>query len=383
MSIKLYYTDSYIKEMTATVIDVKREGELWAVALDRTAFVPEGGGQRSDTGVINGVPVLDVKEEGELIYHIMPQPLTLGESVEGCVDFDKRFVKMQCHTAEHILCGIIHNLYGYENVGFHLGDEVVTFDIDGELIRSQLDEVELLANKVVFDNLPITVSLPDREQLSALTYRSKLEFAPDELVRIVRIGDIDACACCAPHVSRTGEVGLIKILDFMRHRGGVRITMVAGYRALGDYSHRYTTDKAIGGLLSTPAHDILDAVRHLHAEHEAAKHKIDNLYCEMARLGAQRVPMTPGNAVYCFRDMPLDALREFSNLAKERVGGILVALSGADGDYKYIISSRSHDLRAEARDINAALCGRGGGRPEMIQGSFGATVDEIKAYFKA
>lgn len=381
MSKRLKYIDSYAVDGTGIVIDIKKEGDMWAVALDCTPFIPEGGGQSGDTGTINDIPVLGVFERGGEIFHIMPQPLAVGTIGVCKVDFDKRFEKMQCHTAEHILCGIIHNIYGYENVGFHLGDEVVTFDIDGELTREQLEEVERLANKAVFDNLPVTSRMPSKEELASLNYRSKLEFM-DEVVRLVAIGDIDLCACCAPHVANTGEIGIIKILDFMRHRGGLRITMLAGHRAIADYSRRCISDKRIGGLLSTPAHDIAAAVEHLYREYEAKKHSLDLMELKVSRLEAQKVTATDGNALYYFPDMSLDALREFSNCATDRVAGVLVALSGSDGDFKYIISSRSRDLRAEAKNINAALGGRGGGRPEMIQGSLSATLEDIKDYFE-
>lgn len=379
MTEKLYYIDAYIKSFTARVIDVRPLGDNYRVVLDRTAFFPEEGGQSADGGWIAGIPVLDVKELDGEIYHVLPEAPTC-DTVRCELDFAPRFEKMQCHTAEHILCGIIHKLYGYENVGFHLGDDLVTFDVDGELTAEQLAEIERLANEAVFANSEIICTFPSPEQLSRLTYRAKLDIT--EGVRIVTIGDVDACACCAPHVARTGEVGLIKLLDFMRHRGGMRITMVAGYRALADYSARYHTSKRIGALTSTPSNAIYESVENMHKELEDLRRELELASVRIAHSEADRLAPTDGNATVYVEGLGMDALRELANAAVAKVGGILVAVSGTCGDYKYVIASRTVNLRERAREINAALSGRGGGRPQMIQGSFAASLDAIKDYFK-
>ncbi len=378
-TIKLYYeVGAYTKECYAAVISSEAVEGGYRTLLDRTVFFPEEGGQTADSGTICGIPVTDVREEDGLIYHYTASPIE-GESVYCTINFAERFEKMQCHTAEHILCGIIHAKYKYENVGFHLGDDVVTFDIDGELTREQLDEIEALANEAVFSNRDIRVEFPEPCELEKMEYRAKL--ALTDGVRIVTIECIDACACCAPHVSKTGEIGIIKILDFMRHRGGTRITMVAGRRALRDYHHKYLQAKHIGALTSTHHNEIAPAVDALAATLEEARREAKALRLTIAAMHAERVEPTEGNAVYLAPDMSADELRELSNAALPRVGGILVALTGTEGDYKYIISSASHDLRSLSKEINTALLGRGGGRPEMIQGSFSATLAEIKAYF--
>ncbi len=377
-TMKLYYFSAYMKECYAGVISCEAVEGGYRTLLDRTVFFPEEGGQTADTGKIAGVDVLDVKEEDGLIYHYTKEPIE-GESVYCAIDFDERFEKMQCHTAEHILCGIIHEKYKYENVGFHLGSDVVTFDVDGELTREQLEEIETLANEAVFANHTVKDEFPQPFELEKMQYRSKLELTRN--VRIVTIEGIDVCACCAPHVSKTGEIGIIKILDFMRHRGGTRITMVAGRRALRDYHHKYLQAKHIGALTSTHHNEIATAVDYLAASLEDARREIKATRLLMADLHAERVVPTEGNAVYYLPDMSMDELREFCNCATEKVGGMLVALTGSEGDYKYIITSRSVDLRFISREINTALSGRGGGRPEMIQGSFASSFEEIENYF--
>ena len=378
MTEKLYYTDAYIKEFDATVLSTEHDGYTTLAVLDRTAFFPTEGGQSADTGTIQGLKVLDVTERDGEIIHRVDGNLTVGERVHGVIDFDMRFEKMQCHTAEHILCGIIHNLYGFNNVGFHLGD-IVTFDIDHMLTKEQLSEVELLANRAVFENLDITACFPSSDELKGMTYRSKLDIY--ENVRIVTIGDIDACACCAPHVSRTGEIGLIKILNSESHRGGVRIYMVAGYRALADYNFRLNEERKISAILSVPQDNLAKGVEEQNALLESARATIKSMLLNSARAEADALAKSEGNVVKYFPDMNMDALREFSKCAIEKVSGILVALCGEEGDYKYVISSDNINLRDIVGEMNNTLNGKGGGRAEMLQGSFSASLSEIKEYF--
>ncbi len=379
MTQKLYYIDAYTKEFDAELLSVTATERGFDIVLDRTAFFPEEGGQSADTGSIGSARVLDVYEKDGIIHHltdISPE----GKRVHCVLDFDSRFEKMQCHTAEHILCGIIHRLFGLDNVGFHLGADEVTFDVDGVLDRSQLDRVEQLANEAVFANLKIETSFPAADELSSMEYRSKLDLT--EGVRLVRIGDVDTCACCAPHVSRTGEVGLIKILDFMKHRGGTRIWMVAGKRALLDYRRKYDSVKKISAMLCTPQPDVADTLSVYIADSEKVKASLKEARLKIAEQSAHSLEVTDGNLVILLPDFTIPELIAFSNIANKRVGGITVALSGSEGDYKYVISASSADLRAMAKEINSALSGRGGGRPEMIQGSFSASLAEIKKYFE-
>lgn len=377
MTEKLYYKDSYISEFSATILASKPCGELFDIVLDRTAFFPEEGGQSSDTGFIADAKVVYVYEEGGVVYH-RTEKLPKDNNVSCKIDFDNRFDKMQQHTAEHILSGIIHSLYGYDNVGFHLGTDVVTFDINHPMTREELDRVEELANKAVFDNIKIETMFPTSEELDGMVYRSKLDLT--ENVRIVKIGDVDSCACCAPHVNYTGEVGLIKCLDFMSHRGGVRITMCAGKRALLDYREKYRNIREISAMLCEPQHTTASGLEKYMSDKERLKNDLKTARRAYAEELANSVNSI-GNYVAVLQHVEMDELRDFANKAVSKVSGILVALVGQEGDYKYIIASSSVDLRAKAKDINTKLCGRGGGHPQMIQGSFFATLKEIKAYF--
>lgn len=378
MTRKLYYENAYINEFDAKVLSVNECTDGYDVVLDSTAFFPEEGGQQSDTGYINSARVFHVYEKDGEIHHLVKDRVSVG-NVKCILDFDERFDKMQCHTAEHIICGIIHSKYGLENVGFHLGKDEITFDISGLLSREELDEVETLANLAVFRNLEVETFFPSSDELESLEYRSKMDIT--ENLRIVKIADVDSCACCAPHVKRTGEIGLIKILDFEKHRGGLRIRMVAGKRALLDYRSKYENVKKISALLSEPQHTTAKALEKYISDSELLRQVLKSSRLELARARALGLPSTDKNAVYFFPDFSIDEIREFSNEMKGRVGGILVALCGNDGDFKYIISSSTVDLSEKVKEINLNLDGRGGGKSMMIQGTFSAGLDRIRRYF--
>ena len=376
---KLYYQNAYIGDFYASVIEVSVIDGGYDVILDKTAFFPEEGGQSADVGFIAESRVLQVYEKHGVVHHITDTEPTLGE--HWCsIEFESRFEKMQCHTAEHILCGIIHSLYGFDNVGFHLGEDEVTFDVDGVLDRAQLDRIEEMANDVVFSNIQVEAYFPAENKLPYIKYRSKLDIS--EGVRLVQIGEVDTCACCAPHVSYTGEIGIIKILDFMKHRGGTRIWMVAGKRALRDYRARYENIKKISGMLSTPQSEVATSLEAYVTETESLKSGLKAARLRIAELEAGKVKKTDKSKVFLLSDFSIPELIAFSNIANLKVGGITVALSGCDGDYKYVISSHTVDLRSMTKEINKALSGRGGGRTEMIQGSFSATLAEIRAFFE-
>ena len=374
---KLYYIDSHLFDFEATVLDCRETETGWAVLLDKTAFFPEGGGQPADTGFIDSIPVTDVQEQGGEILHFCGQALPVGDHLPCRVEREQRLVRMQNHSGEHIVSGLAHRLYGCENVGFHMGEDCMTIDFDRELSWQQLMEVETLANQAVRDNLPVLCSFPEGEALQTLEYRSKLDLT--ENVRIVEIPGIDRCACCAPHVARTGEIGLIKILDAERHRGGVRLSLCCGMLALQDYRIKQDNITAVSQALSAKRHETAGAVARLLAEQQKAKERIAALSMELARLKAESCPATGGNL--CVFDNVLDevALRELVNLLMEKCGGIAAAFSGSDETgYRYIMGSRRVDLRRCAKEINCLIDGRGGGKPQMIQGSAAADAGRIR-----
>lgn len=379
MTEKLYYSDSYIKEFEACVISCEKIDERYAVVLDKTAFFPEEGGQYSDKGLLGGARMLDAQERDGIIYHYVDSPLTSGERVKGVIDFAERYDKMQCHTAEHILSGLIHKIYGLDNVGFHLGRDDVTMDVSSPLSWESLIEIERLANEAVYANVTVSAIYPTSDELKSLSYRSKLDIT--ENVRIINIGEYDSCACCAPHVRRTGEIGLISILDAEKLRGGMRIHIAAGGRAYRIYRKMYENLARISHALSVPRLNTADAVAKTLSDLEEKKNEYKAARIAYFEREADLIETTSGNLVMTFADATQDELRALANKSVNKVSGILVLLSGTDGEYKYLMASQNVDLKSEIKKINAALMGRGGGSSVMVQGSFCATLEEIEKYF--
>ena len=378
MTEKLYELDSYCRTFTATVLECCVWQDGYAIRLDSTAFFPEGGGQAADNGTLNGVAVKDVQIVDGDIWHYTDEPLAVGDEVEGVLDWQTRFARMQHHTAEHIVCGIAHRWHGLENVGFHLGSEDVTLDLDGELTREQINAIEDEANRVVWSNVKVTVDIPTAEELAHLTYRSKKDLDGD--VRLVTINGVDCCACCAPHVGRTGEIGVIKLLDFIRYKGGVRIHLLCGAAAVEDYRRRYTQTAQISAKLSVKQNDLTPAVDRLIAEKDGYKQALKEANRRLADAMVAAVEPTDKPVYFIGEDWDTDTLRRIVNGLTSRCGGSCAAYSGVDGAYTYVLGG-SDNLKEVAADMNDALNGRGGGDHRQVQGRVQATAQEIEAYW--
>jgi len=377
---KLYDADAYLQAFSAKVLSCVPAGEGFDVVLDRTAFFPEGGGQNGDTGTLGGARVTDAQIHGEVIYHRTDAPLTVGETVEGRIDFSERFRRMQNHSGEHIVSGIVHSLFGYENVGFHLGADSMTMDYSGELSPTDLEAVEVTANRAVWDNREILCRYPSAEELKTLSYRSKKELTGD--VRIVTVKGIDVCACCAPHVKRTGEVGAIVITDAIRWKGGTRMTVRCGPDALAEYGKLRADERALSALFSAPRGENAFAAEKLQKDYSDLRRRYGLLQREIALLKLTQLPEGEKNLCFVLPDGDADTLRAAANEGVKKCTGAFVCLGGSDADgYRYVIAA-SGNLRAKAKEINAALGGRGGGSETMIQGSFAASEAEIREYFK-
>ena len=376
MTEKLYELDSHLFRFCARVLGCEPAGEGFAVELDRTAFFPEGGGQAADTGLLGAAQVRDVQEQDGRILHYVNLKLEPGTELEGVIDAEQRLRRMQNHSGEHILSGVTHRLYGYDNVGFHMGDEGMTIDFSGELDEEQLARIETRANEIVREDLPIRAWVPTAEELALLNYRSKKELSG--AVRLVEIKGVDLCACCAPHVLRTGEVGMIKVLAAERHRGGMRLTVICGMDALEDYRRRMESASAVSRALSVPREKIAEGVERVLNEQARQKLRADALETVLAQRTAKRVAETAGSVCLFEPLLGENALRELVNALTPNCG-LAAAFSGSDEEgYRYVIGSRTLDLRAISRELNARISGRGGGRPEMIQGSAAASEAEIR-----
>ena len=409
---KLYDTDACCKAFTATVISCEeaedRKG-LYAVVLNRTAFFPEGGGQYADTGTLQefkkdcetplsgAVRVRDVQVSDDgIITHYCDGAVTPWSQVTGILDWEQRFERMQNHTGEHLVSGTVHRLYGLDNIGFHLGDRDVTCDFNGELTDEQLREVERVVNRAVWENVEVLCEYPDPATLPDLDYRSKLELTED--VRLVTIPGYDVCACCAPHVARTGEIGLIKIVNFEKAHGGTRVHLLCGPWALDDYNVKQTNIMRIVDLTSTPQEETAEAVEALQAQNGHLTHELSVAQVQQADIAlsflkeqAEAGADPSGNLVVFLPSLETDAIRALANGGRDLCDGVFVALTagekdlGEDGQpksYRYIATSKGLPLSRLAKEFNAALNGRGGGRDEMVQGSFGAPIEDIVAYFQ-
>ena len=381
MTRKLYYEDSHIRHFTAKVMSCEQGKEHYEVVLDQTAFFPGGGGQLPDTGGMNMARVVGAKEVGEDVVHYVTAPMTVGSVVECRLNWNQRLRRMQNHSGEHVLSGIIHSKYGFENVGFHMGDDFITVDYSGELGAGQVYEIERECNLAIAANVPIHCTFPDKATLDAMEYRSKKEL--QGAVRIVNVEGYDTCACCAPHVHYTGQIGMIKIYSWARHRGGTRLTMLCGMDALDDYNARCANISAISGLLSAKPMEVSQATARLWKEHEELKYKLNGLYMKLTENKIAALEETQGNLVLFESDLDMDNLRNLMNAAKDKCTGIAAGFIGDDENgYRYIIASKAVDLRAKSKEINAAIDGKGGGQKEMIQGTAKASEADIRKYFE-
>ena len=375
---KLYDQDAHQAQFQATVLSCRPGKHGYDVVLDRTCFYPEGGGQPGDTGVLSGVRVTDTHEAGGEIVHYCEAPLAEGQTVEGAIDYERRFEFMQLHTGEHILSGVIHRRFGYENVGFHMGADFVTIDLSGMLTPEQVQSVEAEANEWIWKNVPVEVSYPDPDTLKTIPYRSKK--ALEGPVRLTGFPGADLCACCGTHVMRSGQVGLVKFLSVQKFRDGVRIELLSGKRAHRYLSECWAQDVRIAQALSVKPNASFAGVERVLAELSALKQRCAKLE---ESVFAQTAAQYEGKGdVLLFEDeMSGDSLRKLCDAVTNHCGGRCAVFAGADGAYKYAIGHVGGDLRELTKKMNAELSGRGGGKPNFVQGSVAAARGAIEAFF--
>ncbi len=374
---KLYYEDCHIKTFSATVLACNAAKGGYEVILDQTAFYPEGGGQACDLGTIGDAAVLFVKEEGEAVVHLCDKALSVGETVKGAIDFERRLDLMQQHTGEHILSGIIHKKYGYHNTGFHVGADTVTIDFDGMIPQEDIPELEDLANAIVWDNRPVKCWYPDPEELSAIPYRSKRALDPP--VRIVEVPGTDICACCGVHVAYTGEVGAIKLLSCVKFHQGVRMELVCGKRALRWFRDVYEQNRLVSQAFSAKVLETGAAAQKMNEQLSAEKFRANALQKQVFQSIA-RSYAGKGNVLHFGEDLTPGSVRELTDAIASVCGGIAAVASENNGSFALcLIGEGAKELGAEAAK---ALNGRGGGKPGTFQGSVSANKDAIAAFFK-
>lgn len=368
---KLFDVDSYIKEFTSTVLSVKEKDGVYLTELQDTAFFPEGGGQKSDTGTLNSIEVFDVQEIDDKIYHYTRTPLTVDEEVKGVINWDERFFKMQNHTAEHIISGLVFEKFGYDNVGFHLGTNIVTMDYNGPISQEEIEEIEILANKKASEGHIIKAWYPENPKKYA--YRSKLDLK--ENVRLVEIEGIDLCACCAPHVKNTSEVGLIKIMAMQKYKGGVRIELKSGLFAFEALHAYHKTLKKLSVLLSLPPEDTFEGVEKLMKKADELKYENTGLKFEILKGSLENA-----NSPVIFVDSP-DLLKDAVNILSKKFCHFSGAFSGNDTDgYRFMILTDNSEKTKEF--LKEKLNASGGGRDNMLQGKINSSKDRILVAFK-
>ena len=377
---KLYYVNQYQKTGTAVVCRCEEVKGGWAVVLDRTIFYPTGGGQPCDLGTLDGVSVLDVSDRDGEVVHLCAAPLPVGQTVTMEIDWARRFMLMQQHSGEHLVSGTVRAHFGYENVGFHMGSEVITIDFSGELTAAQLRQVESEVNDVIYQNIATEFLYPDAETLHTLPYRSKKELSG--WVRLVKFGEKDLCACCGLHVSHTGEIGLVKLLSTTKFHNGSRVELLCGKRALDYLNTVADQNREISGLLSAKPFATAEAVRRVSQELSQAQYRVVQLENQLFAERAKSLADT-GNVLLFEEGLSADALRRLTDAVLKSCGGICAVFSGEDGNYKYALGCQNGDLRSLVKSLNAALRGRGGGKPNFAQGSVAATRSEIEAFFSS
>ena len=397
-TIRLYDTDPYGRTFESMILRARvpedrlcpdkdslgEEPLLMEVILEATLFFPEEGGQTPDTGTLNGCPVTDVQIRDGVITHTVEVPpgrageFSEGAAVSGCIDWEERFSNMQNHSGEHIISGLLHKTYGFNNIGFRLSRNTVTLDFDGQPEPEKIFGIEEAANRVVWHDLPILAEYPSPQALAAMEYRSKIELEKD--VRIVTIPGVDACACCAPHVKRTGEIGMIRIMKIQRFHGGTRLTIVCGRRALHLTRTLQGALEEVSRLTSRPQEAIGEGVRLLQEENAALRFRIGELEREIRALKLDRLSGDQKNVFLAEKDLSPAAQREMVNSLCEKTGGMCGVFAGSDQEgYKFIIGGGNEDARKGAAALREAFGARGGGKREMVQGAVRAPWKEIEA----
>ena len=379
-TVKLYYENAYTQDFTAVVQSCEAVKNGFAVTLDRTAFYPEGGGQPADQGTLGEARVLDVHEKDGVVTHLCDRALSVGAEVSGRIDWARRFDHMQQHSGEHIISGLLCSTFHCDNVGFHMGADVVTIDYNAPITWEQALEVERRANAYIWADHPIRIWYPSAEELAALPYRSKKELTG--AVRITEFPCADRCACCGTHVSSSGQVGLLKLLSCQKFRDGVRLELLCGQRALDCLASGWEQARQIGQALSVKPQSAFAAVSRLQEELLSLKEKAARLEeADFAHIAAQY--HGAGSVLHIAEPLDGDGARRLCDAIAKAAGGRCAVFAGRDGDYRYAVIESGGDLRQFIKDMNTALHGRGGGRDGFAQGSAACTAEEVRAFFQA
>lgn len=378
-TIKIYHQNAYCREFTAEVLAATlRTDHAYDIELDRTAFYPESGGQPYDTGSLNGIPVIAVRQEGDKIIHTTPSPLAVGP-VTGVIDWDRRYDHMQQHSGEHVLCGAASALYGANNVGFALGPAASHIDLDREtLSEDQVKSLEQAASQAIYDCRPVMAHFVTGDELARFSLRKGLARSFSH-IRLIEVQDFDCCPCGGTHVVNTGEIGLIKILAWEKKKKAVRVHFVCGKRALDDYSVKNAILQQLAASLSVPPYETATAYlrqqekqEHLQRELTAAKQAIARYRARDLHQAAATVNQV--KIVTCIQ--PVQEAREVADLTgclMEYPDTIaLVAGIQAETNRAFLhfasAANLAVDMNQELKKVLPMIGGKGGGTASAAQG---------------
>ena len=384
MTEKLFYKDAYQKTFEATVTECREGKKGYEIILDQTAFYPEGGGQPGDIGYLQTedqkVEVTDTHEKDGEILHFCGQPLEKGRKVTGSIDWERRFDLMQNHSGEHIVSGLVHHKFGYNNVGFHMGKDTVTIDFDGEFSVEDMCRFEQEANARIWANEQVDITSYTEEEAETVEYRSKKEL--HGVVRVVTFPNADVCACCGTHVRYTGEIGLIKLISLQKWKGGVRMEMLSGRKAMEYVADVCRQNQQISVALSAKPLETAEAVEHLKKLQMDQQFHAGALEQKLFQYMAKQYEGS-GSVLLFEEGLAADSVRKLTAEIMETCEGRCIVCSGDDENgYKYAMGEKDGDLRALVKEFNSTLNGRGGGKPFFVQGSVAATRKEIEEFLK-
>lgn len=379
MTEKIYYSDGYVKEFSAVVVDCIEGKDCFYIELDKTAFYPEGGGQPGDIGFINDIEIFDTHEKDDRVLHYSKQKIEKGTKVNCSINWERRFDFMQQHTGEHIVSGVIHSIFGFNNVGFHMNNDSVVIDIDGSLSDSDLEKVEDVSNNAVFDNIIVKCEFFDKNTLENIEYRSKKKIEGD--IRIVNIENYDICACCGVHTKTTGEIGIIKIISSQNYKGGTRITMLCGKRALLDYRKKNRDIYKMSEMFSAKVENVSLYAENTLKNLENEKSINFGLYIDILKNRASNFDNNKFIIDFCDIENS-DLIRRYCTMLSEKCSMCCVFSGDDKKGYKYVVYGKDIDMKIFAKEMNTALCGKGGGKNPMIQGSVSEKRENIENFFE-
>ena len=385
MTQRLYYDDVYMKEFDAKVLRCEASGSNWKIVLDRCAFYPEGGGQSGDRGILADpasdrmIQVADTQEEGEDIVLVCDAPVPEGSSVRGTLDWDYRFDRMQNHSGEHIISGLIHTRLGYNNVGFHMSADRMTIDLDGEISEEVLREIEQKANEIVWANVPVRIDTYTEEEAEEIEFRSKRELHGQ--IRVVSIPGADVCACCGTHVAFTGEIGPIRIVSHVRFKGGIRMELMCGRWAYLYMTEVFRQNHQVSVLMSSKMLETAGAVTKLLDDQAQLKGRMIGLFYEQIERKADELAGTGDVLIFAQNYTPV-LVQKLTARVMEKTDSAVFSFAGNDEEgYKYAVGQTGGDLKAFVKDMNEKLSGRGGGKPFFLQGSVSSDLESIVKFF--